>query len=114
MAARTGFPAPARPYYSYLPICVFWFLGPTWAGRLVKARAIRAASILRSGLLPLGRGLLGVLRAGKIAGCGYYKPKPLSFSDKKRLHHFFGPDALLGIGQQAILDAVLHFAEFDD
>nr|DAL21345.1 MAG TPA_asm: hypothetical protein [Caudoviricetes sp.] len=38
----------------------------------------------------------------------------MSFSDKKGLHYFFGTYSLLGIGQQTVLDAVLHFAEFDD
>lgn len=46
MAARTGFPAPARPYYSiYLLMFLVLVLGPTWAGRLVKSRLVVVVSV---------------------------------------------------------------------
>nr|DAT47043.1 MAG TPA: hypothetical protein [Caudoviricetes sp.] len=58
--------------------------------------------------------MLILARTGKLAGRSQNKSQSSGFLDKKSLDHFFGANSLLGIGQQAILNAVLHFIEFDD
>jgi hypothetical protein len=62
----------------------------------------------------LGFRMLTLARSGKLAGRSQDKSQSSGFLDKKGLDHFFGANSLFGIGQQAILNAVLHFIEFDD